>query len=60
MYSIGLRTECCYCLPIKKAYLLADANREELLYTSCDAGQRLQVPLSAPDKINSVIVVELK
>ena len=45
---------------IRKAYLLADANREELLYTSCDAGQRLQVPLSAPDKINSVIVVELK
>ena len=45
---------------IRKAYLLADANREELLYTSCDAGKRLQVPLSDPDKINSVIVVELK
>jgi len=43
---------------VKKAYLLAD--HKKLKVTATDAGVSIALPENAPDKIASVLVVEIK
>jgi len=45
---------------VKKAYLLADEEHSELTVKSQDEGKVIIVPKEAPDKINTVIVLEIK
>ena len=45
---------------VTKAYLLADANGSPLTATAGDDGVTVKVPAAAPDKIASVVVLEIE
>jgi len=45
---------------VKKAYLLADKERSELAVKSRGKDKIINVPKEAPDKINTVVVLEIK
>jgi alpha-L-fucosidase len=44
----------------EKAYLLTDAEKKPLAVESSDAGLSIALPKTAPDKISSVVVLEVK
>jgi alpha-L-fucosidase len=50
----GLKTK------VTKAYLLADENRTDLEVTADESGVKVKVPQEAPDKIASVVVLEIE
>lgn len=45
---------------IMKAYLLADTDRKPLAVSQTDTGVTLTLPVTAPDKIASVVALEIK
>ena len=45
---------------VAKAYLLADADKAELPVEAVDAGVSIKVPAEAPDKVNTVVVLEVE
>lgn len=44
---------------VKKAYLLGDSKREPLAVSQSEKGVKIKLPSEAPDKLDTVIVLEI-